>query len=445
MSQAQIIFTVVVFLIVIALIAFNLLDLAVAGLLGVSALLVFGILSRDEVLSATRTGGGAISLLFGGMVVARTLTITGIFDRLSGLLLKATRGSGKRFMMLLVIVVVPLCAMLPNAITVIMLAPIIIRVCKTLRVDFVRPMVLTAILSNSAGLLTLVGDPASFLVGSACNLSFTEYLQKASLGGLAAVLVIIPMLPLLTRDLWKINKRLPADSPPAPISHPVFAASSLTVLVLMVGIFLFGETLPAPIVPPAAAIIAASLALLAVYCTKVESIDTVIRDIDFKSMIFIACSLIMVEAISKTGLIQSLSLKMYDWFGSGLPMVALVLLGGIALLSALLANIPVAAAAVFMVKGYLVAAAVVPEFALMEGYDQWPPASLAVFIAMMFGATLGGNATIIGASANVVAAGICSANGRTLSFADFSRYGLPVATVQIAVSALYVLGLFFIS
>lgn len=444
MSQAQIIITLAVFSIVIGLIAFSLLDLVVAGLLGVSVLMVFGILGREEILAATRTGGGALSLLFGGMVVARTLTSTGIFDYLGGFFLKATHGSGKRFLMLLVLLVVPLCAMLPNAITVIMLAPIIIRVSKTLEVDFTGPMVVAAILSNSAGLLTLVGDPATFLVGSACNLSFGEYLQKVSLGGVLAVLVIIPMFPLLMGDLWKIQKQLPMEAPP-PIKHPLFAALSLAVLVLMVATFIFGEMLPNPIVPPAAAIIAASLALLAIYCAKIEPIDTVIQHIDFKSIIFIGCSLIMVEAISKTGLIQSLSLKMHGWFGSNLILVALLLLGGIAVLSALLANIPVVAASVFMVKGYLVAAMVVPELALMDGYANWSPASLGIFIAMMFGATLGGNATVVGASANVVTAGICSANGKSLSFFDFMHYGMPIVAVQITVSALYVLCLLLLS
>ncbi len=98
--------------------------------------------------------------------------------------LRATRGSGKRFLLLLIALVAPICAVLPNATTVILVAPIIIRVALALEVDIVGPMVLTAIVSNSAGLLTLVGDPATFLVGSSIGMTFTQYLAKASLGGL---------------------------------------------------------------------------------------------------------------------------------------------------------------------------------------------------------------------------------------------------------------------
>ena len=117
-------------------------------------------------------------------------------------------------------------------------------------------------------------------------------------------------------------------------------------------------------------------------------------------------------------------------------------LAGIGLLSSLLANIPVVAAALVMITGYLVAAEAAPEIALASGFTDWPNATLPVFVAMMFGGTLGGNATLIGASANVVAVGICAARGQRVSFMQFLRIGLPIAAVQLSVGALYVWALF---
>jgi Na+/H+ antiporter NhaD/arsenite permease-like protein len=93
------------------------------------------------------------------------------------------------------------------------------------------------------------------------------------------------------------------------------------------------------------------------------------------------------------------------------------------------------------VTGYLVVAGAAPEIALAAGFTAWPDATLPVFVAMMFGGTLGGNATVIGASANVVAAGICVAHGRRVTFMQFLRIGLPIAAVQLTVGALYVLAL----
>lgn len=165
MSDLQAIITFVVFGSVLLAIVLDLLDLALAALLGVSTLTAVGVFTLQDILNVVRTFGGPLALLFGGMVVARTLMPTGLFDYIGNIFLRTTRGSGKRFL-LGVIVLVVLCAFLPNATTVLLLAPIVIRVASALKVDLVAPLVLIAIVSNSAGLLILVGDPATFLVGS---------------------------------------------------------------------------------------------------------------------------------------------------------------------------------------------------------------------------------------------------------------------------------------
>jgi Na+/H+ antiporter NhaD/arsenite permease-like protein len=445
MSDLQIYLTLAVFAAVILVIAFDLIDMAVAALLGVGLLLVFGILSNNDLDAALRIAGGPISLLFGGMVVARVLASTGLFERVGDIYLRATGGSGRRFLILLVLLVAPVCAFLPNATTVILLAPVIIRVARALEVDFVGPMIVAAIVSNAAGMLTLVGDPATFLVGSSIGMSFVEYLQTVSLAGLLAVLVIIPLLPWLMPQIWNARISLPAEKPAARLERPGFALMALAVLALMVGLFLFGELLPSRIVPPAVAIIAASLALLVVYSVRIEPVEAVLRDIDWKTLVFLAAIFCLVQAFTQTGLLQGLSIKLYEWFGTDYALVALALLAGIGLLSSLLANIPVVAAALVMTKGYLVAAEAVPEIALGVDFTGWPAETLPVFIALMFGATLGGNATLIGASANIVTVGICAGQGEKVSFARFSRYGVPITLVQLSISALYVLGLFWLA
>jgi Na+/H+ antiporter NhaD/arsenite permease-like protein len=442
MSDLQIYITLGIFGAVILVIAFDLLDMAVATLLGVCMLIVLGILREPDLIDAVKTASGPLSLLFGGMVVAHTLAGTGIFERIGAVYLRATRGSGKRFMLLLIVLVAPICALLPNATTVVLLAPVIIRVARELEVDFVRPLVLTAIVSNAAGMLTLVGDPATFLVGNAIGMSFGEYLEKVSLGGLLALLVFIPLLPVIMPDLWRLRRTLPPAEPPKPLQRPRFAVLSIAVLVVMVALFLFGENLPIPIVPPAVAIIAGSLALLVIYSVKVEPVDTALRDVDWKTLVFLGCIFCLVQAVTQTGLLQALALKLNQWFGVRLTIVAMGLLAGIGLLSSLLANTPVVAASILMIKGYLVAAEVVPETAMGSQFTDWPAVTIPVFVAMMFGATIGGNATLIGAAANVVAAGICAREGRPITFVCWLRYGVPITVCQLAAGALYVLAMF---
>ena len=441
MTDLQIAVTFVVFAGVILAIALNLLDMTLAALLGVSIMLLFGVFTRKEFINASQTAGGSISLLFGGMVVARTLVPTGIFEQVGTLFLRATKGSGKRFILGIFVLVAPLCAFLPNATTVILLAPIIVRVSKALEVDYIGPMVLMAIISNSAGMLTLVGDPATFLVGSAIGMTFGQFLQKVSPGGLLAVLVLIPLLPWVMKDVWNVRRTLPVDLPLKPLERPVFCALSLLVLMSMILLFLFGESLPIQLVPPSVAIIGASLALLVIYCVKVEPVDKVMKDVDWKTLLFLTCMFLMVEAFTRTGVLLSLSRNLHAWFGTSLLVVAMVMLFGVGGVSSLLANIPVVAAMVLVVKGYLVAAEFVPELAMGPAFLDWPASTLPVFVAMMFAGTLGGNATLIGASANVVCAGICATQGKPISFVTFARYGIPLTLCQLTVSAAYVLSL----
>jgi len=428
---------------VILAIAFNLVDMTLAALLGASVLLALGILTQQDITNSIKFSEGMLSLLFGGMVVARTLVPTGIFEHIGTRFLLATGGSGRRFLLMLVAMVAPICAFLPNATTVILLAPIIIRVSLALEVDFVGPMILTAIVSNSAGLLTLVGDPATFIVGSSIGMTFGQYLRHVSLGGLLAVLIVIPLLPRVMPDTWNTRRELPADLRPQPLARPGLCFAALTVLVLMIGLFVYGEDLPSRVVPPSVAIIAASLALLVIYAAKVEPVENVLKDVDWKTLLFLCCMFWLVEAFTKTGVVQNLSQLLYAGFGTRLWLVALVMLAGIALASSVLANTPVVATSILLIKGYLVVAELVPEHALGPTFTAWPDTTLPVFIAMMFGATLGGNSTLIGAAANVVSAGICAANGKRVTFATFLRYGLPITLIQLAVSALYVLVLFY--
>ncbi len=444
MTDFQITITLIVFGVVIIAIAADIIDMALAALLGCSVLALFGILDKPDVSAALETAGGPLALLFGGMVVARMLAMTGLFDRLGALMLRATHGSGKRYLILLVAVVAPVCALLPNATTVILLAPVIVGVARALKVSFVGPLVITAVVSNSAGMLTLVGDPATFLVGSSIGMSFGQYLQKVSLAGLLAVLVIIPLLPRLLPDVWNSRVEVAAETALPPIQRPLFAAFALFVLAIMVGLFLVGEELPIHLGPPGTAIMAASFALLVIYGARIEPIDNVLRDVDWKTLVFLAAIFCLVQAFTKTGLLQGMSFKLYEWFGTDFALVALILLAAIGLLSAVLANIPVVAASLIMTKGYLVAAEAVPELALAAGFTDWPAATIPVFIAMMFGATLGGNATVIGASANIVSVGICAREGERVSFMRFMRLGLPITLVQLAVSSLYVMGLFWL-
>jgi Na+/H+ antiporter NhaD/arsenite permease-like protein len=423
---------------VILVIAFDLLDIAVTALIGLCLLLVTGALDGRDLLKAIAGGGESLALLFGGMVVARVLTPTGIFDIAGYYFVRAVRGSGKRYLIGLIVLIAPICAFLPNATTVILTAPLIIRLAKALKVDFVTPVVLCALVGNSAGILTLVGDPATFIVGTSVGLTFNGYLLHASLGGLLTLLAVIPMLPLVARETWRTHR--PPGPPVArpPLERPWLLVLSLAVLVLMIVLFLVGPDLPVAVVPPAAAILCATLALLLVNASRHEPVEKVLADVDWTTLVFLTCIFILVAAATKTGIFDGLSRLLFATFGTNLILVSLAVLVIVFCVSALVANIPLVLAMTLVVKGYFVVAHLVPDLAMGNGFGVWPLSTLPVFIAMTFGATVGGGATMVGDSSNIVACGICARAGERITFMRFLSIGLPISLAQLAVAAVYI-------
>ena len=423
---------------VILAVASNRLHLTVAALLGTVVLLVTGVLSAQEASATINPGESTIALFFGGMVMARTLIPTGLFDYLGAIALRLVRGDGRRLMLAIVLLAAPICAVLPNATVVILVAPLIITLCQRLAIDFVPPIILLVFIANSAGLLTLVGDPATFIVGTSVGLSFTDYLHLLSPGGLVVILAVCAVLPVSFRSLWRVRVPTAEITALPRIERPWTMLACLVVLVVMVTLFVVGESLPNPVAPPAVAIVGAALVLLIAYWTDLDPVADILRDVDWESLLFFVCIFVLVGALEKTGVLAALGSEMGVFFGSNVALASLLLLFSIGLLSSVIPNIALVVAMVPLVKQHAVGAGLATQAAIEAGYGHMPAAVPPLFFAMCFGATLGGNATILGASANIVAAGSCARAGRPLTFMSFLRYGVPVTAVQLVVAAAYV-------
>jgi Na+/H+ antiporter NhaD/arsenite permease-like protein len=422
---------------VILAIASNRLHLTVAAFLGIVALLATGVLSAQEVSTTIDPGESTIALFFGGMVVARALIPTGLFEYLARIALRLVRGDGRRLMIAVVVIAAPICAILPNATVVILVAPLLISICRRMGVDFTQPVILLVFVANSAGLLTLVGDPATFIVGSAIRLSFTSYLGLLSPGGVLAILAVVAVSPVMFRTIWRVRLAPDMAVTPMRIERPWVLLAYLSVLAMMIALFVFGEDLANPIAPPGAAVVGAGLVLLIAYWTGIDGVGDILRDVDWETLLFFVCIFVLVGALVKTGMIAELGVAMGALFGGNVVFASLLLLSGIGVLSSVVPNIPLVVAMVPLVKQYAVGAGLATPAAIEAGYGQMPAAVLPLFVAMCFGATLGGNASVLGASSNIVAGGICAQNGRPVSFMTFLRYGIPVTAVQLLVTAGY--------
>jgi Na+/H+ antiporter NhaD/arsenite permease-like protein len=202
--------------------------------------------------------------------------------------------------------------------------------------------------------------------------------------------------------------------------------------------FVVGESLPTPVAPAAVALLGAALALLLAHHSKIDSLNHILRDVDWSTLIFFMSIFVLIGGLEKTGVIGSLSGILALVLGRNIVLGAIVLLFFIGLISSVVPNIPLVVAMVPLLEQYVVKTGMAPATVLDPNFQgQLPPEVLPLFYAMMFGATLGGNGTLVGASSNIVAAGISELHGRRISFKRFLRYGLPVMGLQLLTSATF--------
>jgi Na+/H+ antiporter NhaD/arsenite permease-like protein len=439
MEHWQAIFATLTFAGVIFLIMTEWLHLTIAAFLGALILVFANIMTLTEAIGYISQSYSTLALFFGVMVLVRAFEPTKIFEYLATQIVLLAKGKGKRLLLGIVGITTPICAVLPNATTVMLLAPLIPPMAQEIGIDFVPLLILMVLVANSAGLLTLVGDPATFIVGDAINISFTDYLFRLSIGGVISVVAIVCMLPFLFPKIWRKQLDNLAELPHPKINHPRVLALGALIVAFVLIFFVVGETLPTPVSPAAVALLGAALALLLSHHSKIDSVNNILRDIDWSTLLFFMCTFVLIGGLEKTGVIAGLSGILAAIIGKNIALGALILLFFVGLLSSVVPNIPLVVAMVPLLKQYVVNVGFAGEEVLNPNFSgQFPPEVLPLFYAMMFGATLGGNGTLVGASSNIVAAGISELHGRRIAFKTFLKYGIPVMISQLITAALYV-------
>jgi Na+/H+ antiporter NhaD/arsenite permease-like protein len=428
-----------IFVAVIAVITLEWLHLTIAAMLGALMLVMLNILTLEQAIGYIGKSHATLALFFGVMVMVRAFQPTQVFEYLATQMVVWAKGKGSRLLLGIVGITTPICAVLPNATTVMLLAPLIPPLAQELEVDFVPLLILMVFVANSSGLLTLVGDPATYIVGSSINMSFVEYLQRLSLGGAIAVAAIVVLLPVLFGPIWR--KELPdlTHLPHPKINHPRMLTLGAIVVGLVLVFFVVGEMLPVPVSPATVALLGAALCLLLAHQSKIDSVNNILRDVDWSTLLFFMSTFVLIGGLQKTGVISSMSALLAIVLGKNIALGSIVLLFSVGLLSSVVPNIPLVVAMVPLLQEYLVDAGWVAAGSFAPGANvTLPPAVLPLFYAMMYGATLGGNGTLVGASSNIVAAGIAEQHGRPIVFRRFLRYGLPMMMFQLILLAFYV-------
>ncbi|MCC3418437.1 MAG: transporter [Microcoleus sp. PH2017_29_MFU_D_A] len=439
MENVQAAIAAATFIGVVFLIITEWIHLTIAAFLGALILVFTHVMTLKDAIEYISRSHGTLGLFFGVMVMVRAFEPTKIFDYLATQMVLLAKGKGKNLLLGIVGITTPICAVLPNATTVMLLAPLIPPMAEEVGVDFVPLLILMVFVANSSGLLTIVGDPATFIVGDAINMSFTDYLLKLSLGGAIAVAVILVILPWMFPEIWHKELDDLEHLPHPKINHPRVLAVGGLIIAFVLTFFVVGESLPVPISPAAVALLGAALAMLLAHHSKIDSLNNILRDLDWSTLLFFMSIFVLIGGLEKTGVIAGMSGILAAILGKNIFLGSLTLLFFVGLMSSVVPNIPLVVAMVPLLKQYVVNVGLAPTEVLAPDFaGQFPPAVLPLFYAMMYGATLGGNGTLVGASSNIVAAGISELHGRRISFQTFLRYGLPVMALQLVAAAVYV-------
>ena len=418
-----------VFLIAYIFIASERFNRVAVALIGAASMIVIGATDADAIFYSHDTGidWNVIFLLLGMMIIVGVIHKTGFFEYLAVKAIKRAKGEPKRALVSLIILTAVASAILDNVTTILLAIPMTLIVCKQLNVSPV-PFILSQVFaSNIGGAATLVGDPPNIIIASRANLSFNDFLIHMAPWVIVVMVVITPMLVFMFRkqlvntaaDRAKISKLDESSY----IKDRVLLKKSLFVLSAVMVAFVLHTALH--LEPSIVALLGAGV-LVAISRLKPKDYA---MDVEWNTLIFFAGLFIMVGALVNTGALGKFAQYLKDQVGDQASLAAMVLLIVSALLSGIVDNIPYVASV----------SPVVTELAAGIS-DQYGD---VLWWALAFGADFGGNATIIGASANVVAVGLAHKAGIKISFWQFAKYGIPVTFVSVAMVVPYILIRYF--
>ena len=372
-----------------------------------------------------------IGLLLGMMIIVGVIAETGIFQYAGIKAAKRAKGDVWKIMVLFCTLTAIVSCFLDNVTTVLLMVPVTISIARVLSINPIPMIIAEALASNVGGTATLIGDPPNIMIGSAAGLTFNDFIINLGPAIAAAFLVSLLVMKLLFRNYIKQKpqniERLQELNENAELRDRSLIKKSLGVLGGVILLFVFHGALN--IEPSVIALAGAGLLLV---ITRVSP-EVALGHVSWTTLIFFAGLFIIVSGVEEAGVMEFLAEEMIKITGGELlPTVALVTWMS-AFASAFIDNIPYAATMIPLIENV----SMDPIFAEQIGKFATNP----LWWALAIGAGLGGNGTLVGASANLVSAGLSERMGYPITFNAFFRVGFPYMLVTTAVSTVVLIAM----
>lgn len=418
----------IIFLVTYAFIISEKVNRAVIALLGAVIMVFAGILDVHKVFEQY-IEWETITLLIGMMILVGITNQTGVFQFVAIRAAKAVKGDPMRILLVLSALTALGSALLDNVTTVLLVVPVSIAITRILDINPVPFLMAEIIASNIGGTATLIGDPPNIMIGSANpHLTFNAFLLN--LGPIALIVMFVSLVmlyfmyrkqmhpnPVLQAKLMEMNER-------EVIQDRRLMIKSLIILALT----LIGFMLHAVIHVDAAVVAITGAVLLMLSGLKEHDIEKAFASIEWVTIFFFAGLFSLVGGLQEVGLIKKLAMFALDVTEGNIQSASLLILWGSGLASATIDNIPFVATMIPLIKDM--------ADGLGLAVDSAPINTLWWSLAL--GACLGGNGTIIGASANVIVAGLAAKEGKGFSYLEFLKVGVPITLVSLLLAHGYV-------
>ncbi|UCH33772.1 MAG: ArsB/NhaD family transporter [Armatimonadota bacterium] len=414
-----------------ALIATDRLHRTVVALAGAALVLLLRVVDQSTAFAAV--DWNTVFLLLGMMVIVAVTRRTGVFQWLAIKSAKAARAEPMRMILLFSAVTAVLSAFLDNVTTVLLIAPVTILIAEALSISPLPFLISEILASNIGGTATLVGDPPNIMIGSAAGLGFLSFVLN--LAPVAAIIFIAyaATVRYLFRSGMTVTEEARAriyefDESKAITDWPLLRRCLFVLSLTIIGFFLHEVV---HLLPATVALAGAALLLV----MSGADLEEVLHDVEWPTLLFFIGLFIMVAGLIDTGIITAITRWLLALAERSIAVTAIVLLWVSAGLSGVVDNIPFVATVNPMLLE--LAPGLAPPGANIAEVVRGPQ-MMPLWWSLALGACLGGNATLVGASANVVVAGIAERNGHPIKFTEFLKYGIPVVLESLVISTAYV-------
>lgn len=423
-----------IFVAAFVLIVFEVFDKAVLAMIGAILMVAFGVFGFEEAIQSIEFE--TIVLLMSMMLLVEVSRESGIFSWMTVKLAQKSKGNPLLLFLFFCGVTALVSAFLDNVTTIVLMVPITIALVKGMGRDPKPYLIGEIIFSNIGGAMTLIGDPPNIIIGGATGLTFNEFIINLWMPILVSI-IIIGAIFIATH--WKNHlKPISNDLKKLFISHlllkkitknflagyrnKAFMTKAVVVLGITALAFLFQGTLNLSV----AVIALAGATLLLLAAAEEADLHVSLRSVEWSTLLFFAGLFVMVGAVERVGALDILSGFIIDLSGGSYVVLLLAVLWISGVVSIFLNNIPFVTLMVPVI------------FNIQAGLmgDVNPD---LLWWAMALGACLGGNGTLIGASANVIGVDMARKEGINISFIEFMKYGLPFTFISLIISSAYLI------